>query len=365
MRRYRKPSNHLMKTMTGLLIAGLFLSGCAQIPSLESIREDGMKVVLTTGFHEDEVFRIEEVSCSRSEAMVYMINMQNAYQHSLGPEIWEQEADGVRMGERLRESALSRLAQVKTMNLLAARKGITLDDQELQQAEKAAQEYYESLNTAEIAAMDNCSEETIRTMYREYALADKYYQYTIRDINPEVSDDEARTVTLQQIVLRTYTLDADGERLEYSENRKQEVYRRAVEILQQLEEGESFQALATKYNEAEESTISVDKKYSDQAVVSAAFNLSTDEVSDVCRVDDGYVILKCITTFDREETQANKVKIIEQKRSEAFGEEYDAYVRTLARQRNDALWETLVLPEDSAITTDDFFEIYEKTFSTR
>lgn len=43
-------------------------------------------------------------------------------------------------------------------------------------------------------------------MYREYALADKVYTFIIKDINPEVSDDEARTITVRQILIMTYSV---------------------------------------------------------------------------------------------------------------------------------------------------------------
>ena len=63
---------------------------------------------------------------------------------------------------------------------------------------QAAQEYYSSLNDTEIEAM-GATEEIVENLYREYAMADKVYQLIIQDINPEISDDEARKITVQQI----------------------------------------------------------------------------------------------------------------------------------------------------------------------
>ena len=37
------------------------------------------KVVLTTGFNKDEIFRIETMSCTLPEAMVYLTNTQDQY----------------------------------------------------------------------------------------------------------------------------------------------------------------------------------------------------------------------------------------------------------------------------------------------
>ena len=58
----------------------------------------------------------------------------------------------------------------------------------------------------------------------------------------------------------------------------------------------------------------------------AAFNLGTDEISGIVETEHGYHIIKCISTFDRDETDRNKIKIVEQRRKEVFNEEYSGFV---------------------------------------
>lgn len=57
-------------------------------------------------------------------------------------------------------------------------------------------------------------------MYEEYSLAQKVYEYLIADINPEISDDEARTITVQHILVKTYSLNEAGERVPYTDEKK-------------------------------------------------------------------------------------------------------------------------------------------------
>ena len=71
-----------------------------------------------------------------------------------------------------------------------------LSDQETEMAKEAAKAYFSSLNDTEKVQM-GVTEEVIAGLYAEYALANKVYQFIIRDINPEISDDEARTITVQ------------------------------------------------------------------------------------------------------------------------------------------------------------------------
>ena len=59
-------------------------------------------------------------------------------------------------------------------------------------------------------------------------------------------------------------------------------------------------------------------------------------------------------------TDANKEIIIQQRKDEAFGKEYDAFVASLSKKINETLWQGIELMQDESVDTDDFFEIYEK-----
>ena len=237
-----------------------------------------------------------------------------------------------------------------------------MDDEEKAQAENAAKTYYETLNDTEIALM-GVSEKLIERLYTELALAEKMYQYTIKDINPEISDDEARTITVQHILIKTYALDGTGKKIEYTENARRDAYEEAREALKAArEEDADFDELIRKYSEDDKATYSFGKGEMDSAFEEAAFNLGTGEVSDIVETEYGYHIIKCINTFDREETDTNKIKIVEQRREEAFGKEYDAYVETLTRNLNEDLWNTVGFIHDENVATQNFFEVYAQYF---
>ena len=91
-----------------------------------------------------------------------------------------------------------------------------------------------------------------------------------------------------------------------------------------------------------------------------AFNLSNGQISEVIETEDGYVILKCISTFDKAETDANKLKIVEEKRKEVFGEQYNAFVEPLTRHLNQKLWAEISFIHDENVKTSDFFEVIER-----
>ena len=324
-------------------------------------KKEGTKIVLTTGFEEDEIFRIEKSSCKISEIMIYLMNTKNQYEEIFGKEIWNTSHDGVTLEANIKETVLAKLAKIKAMNLLAQQEGIVLDEGEKSRVMKASEEYYKSLNEVEIAGFQ-VTQEQIYTMYEEYALADKVYEHLITDINPEISDDEARTITVQHVLIKTYSLNEEGEKVSYTEQAKREAYERASKVWQLAKKGEDFSGLIAEYSEDSSPSYSFGKGSLDTAFEEAAFNLGTDEISNIVESASGYHIIKCISTFDREETDRNKIKIVEQRRKEVFEEEYTKFVNGLTKNLNTKLWEKVGFLEDEAIETSNFFETFHKYF---
>ncbi len=343
------------KILAGVLGAALFslaLAGCGK---------GGTKVVLTAGFSKNEVFRIEDVSCTLSEIRVYLTNVQNQYEAVYGKEIWSAKDAGPALEQSAKDQVLAEVAQIKAMTLLAEEKEVSLDETEEGKVAQAAEQYFSSLSDYEKEVLD-VEQKTIENMYHDYALAEKVYRQIIEGINPEISDDEARTITVDSIFLKTYVTDSSGEKTPVSDAEREEIRNEAEDIRQMAADGEDFQVLADKYSDDTQVTYSFRKGEKEAAIEEAAFNLAKDEVSQVIETEDGFYIMKCLNTFDREETDANKVKMVEERKNEAFNEEYDTFVGTLVRNLNEELWNSVTLIHDEQVTTSSFFEVYDSVF---
>lgn len=324
---------------------------------------DNTKIVLTTGFQENEIFRIDDLSCYTQEILVYMTNIQNQYSAIYGEQIWNTDMNGVSMAENVRQTVLARIAKIKMMNLLAQNYNLTLDEEELELAQDAASAYYESLSDAEIQALGGIDEEMICEMYEEYALAEKVYEYLIADVNPEISDDEARTITLRQIVLYTADTDASGNLVFYSQAEQQAVYEDAVEIAERAAEGESFDELVQTYSDMDNALYSYRKGEMDALLEEAAFNLAEGEISGVLQGTDGYYILLCVNPFDREQTQITKAEMLEEQRKAVFDEVYSCFMAQKRCYLNEELWATIGFVGGGEVDTADFFDIYSQHFN--
>ena len=85
------------------LIAGMVcsLTGCKG--------GENKKVVLTTGFEKNEVFRIEGISCMLPEIMVYLTNTQNQYEEVYGEEIWSTGVGDITLEDNVKDIVLAKI----------------------------------------------------------------------------------------------------------------------------------------------------------------------------------------------------------------------------------------------------------------
>ena len=328
----------------------IVLTGCS---------EKKTKIVLHTGFAKDEVFRVEEMSCSLSEMMMYLTTTQSRYEKVYGDRIWETNLEGVTLEENMKDMVLAQLSQIKAMNLLAIQEQVELSTEEKSKVKEAADAFYETLSKEERKVL-NADKDLIERLYREYAIANKVYYHIIKDVNPEVSDDEARTITVDHILIKTYSLDENNQKQEFDSVQKREAFARAQEVLQKAQSGVSFDSLIATYNEDDQSQYSFRKGEMNLGFETTAFNLGKGEISDIVETEYGYHIIKCITTFNQEETDANKIVIVEKKREEVFGQRYSQFASELTKAVNEDLWTEISLIDEVEIDTSEFFDIYQE-----
>lgn len=341
-----------------LLAAGL-LAGCGK----DKEEAAATQIVFTTDFSDDEIFRIDDLNCTVPEANIYMYTAEDQYTDVYGREIWDTSLKhDSKLLDELKDVTLARLAQIKAMALLARSRSIELDEEENARVDEAAEKYISSLDPASIAKL-GISEETVRKMYADYALAEKVYNNITANVNPEISDDEARTIKVRHILIKTYESDEEGNKTIFGTDRKNAAFQKAVAIRKEaLAEDADFDALIDKYSDDTTAEYTFGKGTMPESFEEAAFKLGTDEISDVVQTDYGFHIIKCISTFDRDETDANKVRILKQRKKEAFNDTYEAFIKTIHSNINSELWDSLDFAVDEDIKTTNFFDVYNEIF---
>ena len=337
-----------------ILIMVMLLAGCGDLSDV--------RVVMSVGMSKDEVFRVDDMTCSRTEMLVYISNIAGEYVDVYGRDIFEASVEGETLGENIKQLALAKVSQVKVINLLARERGVEPTEELLGVIDGATDEYLESISD-EVLSRYQIDRDTIYEMYYEYGMSKLMYGTIIKDINPEISDDEARTITVEHILLKTFDVDENGNRVELDTAAQEEKKRLAEEIVQRIATGENFESLASEYSEDENLTYAFGKGEMDAVFENAAFNLSGGEVSDVVETEFGYHIIKCISTFNREITDENKVKILKNRRDQAFRDIYDDFEENVSRELNDRVFDSLSDMKDERIGTKNFFNVFENRWN--
>lgn len=333
-----------------ILIMVMLLAGCGDLSDV--------RVVMSVGMSKDEVFRVDDMTCSRTEMLVYISNIAGEYVDVYGRDIFEASVEGETLGENVKQLALAKVSQVKVINLLALDRGLEPTEELLSVINEATDEYLESISEEELSRYQ-IDRDKIYDMYYEYGMSKLMYSTIIKDINPEISDDEARTITVEHILLKTFDIDENGNRVELDSFTKEEKKRLAEELVQRIEGGENFETLAAEYSEDENLTYAFGKGEMDAVFENAAFNLSGGEVSGVVETEFGYHIIKCISTFNREITDENKVKILKNRRDQAFRDIYDDFEENVSRELNDKIFDSLPDMKDERIGSKNFFDVFE------
>lgn len=336
-----------------MISAAVLLGGCKKDKKTE--------IVLTTDFEEGEVFRIEKMSCYVPEVMVYLVNSENRYDDIFGPQIWQIPIEGTTLEDKYKDTILARLAQIKVMNLMAQDQDFTLNEDDELRVRSAARDYYASLNEAEKQIM-GVDEETIYNVYHDFATADRLYHEITDKVDPQISDDEARIVTVRDILIKTYKPSATGT-VSYNAAERAEAYERISAIKEKIDEGADFDVIAeSTENEDSQILYSFGRGMMPAAYEEAAFNLTVGEISDIVETEYGYHILKCVTAYDPEEADKNREAIIKVRKQEAFNNIYDGYIQGLNSNLNADLWDTVSYTKTNAITTTSFFDVYDTYF---
>lgn len=314
-------------------------------------------VVVTGGFAEGEVFRINTLSCNRSEMNIYLTNMANAYEATFGEQIWTTSAGNTTIEDAFKETVLAKVTRIKVLNLMAKEEKITLSGDEKKSLKKAAKAYMKTLSKNEKAEL-GADEDLVYQMYSEYALAEKVYNSIVDEVNFEISDDDARSITVEQIFIKTYHEDTHGRLTDYSDAAKAEAKERALAIREKAVTESDFESLCALYNEEDESTHTYRRGEMPEAYENVAFALEEGEISYVITTEDGYYIVKCISTYERKATNENKEAIINEAKRKAFEEKYNEFLPNVIANINEKEWENIKIIHNSEMKTDSFFDIY-------
>ena len=325
--------------LTFFLLFTCLMTGCA-----------AQKEESTDAMLEDELIRIGDNSCTLAEAMIFVAAQKNIYQDSYGGDIWSVKLSEGTFETYIMNGLKTYLGKLFSAAQMAGNEGYTLTDDEAAKVNQAAAAYMAAMSEDEIAAT-HLNEEIVRDAYEQYVLARKLYDHVLADANVEVSSDEARVIHLQKLLYATQDL---------SETEVQEKEAAAKQAAAGIAEGKDFSAVS---GDGVITELEVMRGQLDPDVETAVFALATGEVSQVLDTDEGYVIYKCTNSYDEAASNANKTKLLAERRDQVFNEYLDSYLKEHQALFNDQAWEKLSISGYQGAASANFYTIYQQYFS--
>ncbi len=329
----------------------IFISGCTNpISYLEKI-----EVVKDLGT--DELFRIENESCSITEAKIFLVTQKNIYESSYGSEIWSSKLGGKVFSGYVKSDIKTFLTRFKILKLMAKEYGSELSATDTRYADMAAEELYSSFTESELNYI-GCTKEDVFEVFKDFRLIDIYLNEFTDDVSMEISEDDARVITIHNILVRTTMLDDAGNVTSVSAEEKQNRYNKASEMYELLMNGSDFDTLAQEYNDSNQFEINLERGVMDEEFDNIVFSLEEGEISEIIESKYGYHIIKCIDSYNEELTAIHKEELQYEYKSSYYEEAYNAFIQDIDALFNDNLWESLSINVSLELGGQDFFTVY-------
>lgn len=288
----------------------------------------------------------ENVDYTKAQAMLVVATERNRYEKMYTDAIWKVVLeDGRTFEEYLLEQIRIFLRDLKTMNMLADSREITLSNGEKERIRRTAETYFSGLSEQDIQYMGVTLDDVI-FMYQQYHRANKVVGELTEDVNLEVSDSDAKVISVRQIVLddreqaeliRSRVLEGDKELGEAA----REITETAV-VERQMERGQEPNVIEEE-----------------------AFALGAGQVSQVVESEGSYYLFQCVSDYEIEATKKRKTQIQEERRAWVFQQIYDQFQEEHQVTFSEEIWADIHFSEGDKTASDNFFALYQEEFGSQ
>lgn len=303
----------------------LALSGCSNTKGNQT---DGPKA---TSIYETEDMSLDTVimavgdeEVDLQEMLFYLYQIKSAYDGNLTTDVWKfQWNEEQTIGDYAKEEILKEITQIKVICQQAKKEGCTLTEEESNEAKVKADEYVDSLPPE--AEQYHLTKPMVEKIYQEHALAKKMYDVVAGTVDTNISDEEAKQVTIGYILVRTSGTDKNGNEVNLTEDQIASAKKRAVSLQKQAKKQTDFVKFAKENSDDEVVEMTFSRSNGPENFLDLAFSMEQNEVSNVLETEEGFYILCCLAPYDEEKTTEYKENVISQRETEAFLKAYQTW----------------------------------------
>ncbi len=319
--------------MAVVLSVTLLFSGCKQKDAKAELETGDISensVVMMVG---DEPVRFSEI-----RAYCYFLKCQ--YEGSFGEELWNYPlGESETIGDKAKQEVVNMITQLKIISATAQQQEVELTADEKDEALRRAEELVGQASKKDIKEY-SLNVQEISEIYQENALANKMFYIATDAADTNVSDEEARQVSLCYLQIMTEGVNSSGTQIAMDDETKQQALERAKQLRKEAVQAKDFQGFAQKNTDASQTELTVGEgsELLEPVAVEAAMAMSDGEISEVIEGEKGYYILYCISRQDEDATLERKEQIIAQRQTEMFMEKYSQWLKEKKVDINQSFW---------------------------
>lgn len=270
--------------------------------------------------------------CDKQKAMVYLLIAKAEYEKIFGDDVWQMQIENMSMEEFVKNNTLSELLQRESMSALAENEGIELSEEQLKVLSDATDELYESIDENLLEGI-GITKQDIEGVFRARLLSGLIFDEIAATVNTEISDSEAKVITVQYV-------------------RLDESYESDDTTFAELFSGDEV-------TEADICRGELEEKLGKEAET-MVFALEEGEISDIITVGNESFLFKSVSAYDADKTEKNKTVMLEQRRQDAFMTAYREFMDSTEYKTNDKVWDTLVIADFDGVSFGGFYDICDK-----
>ena len=297
-------------------LAALVLTGALCMSAFTGCGIDANETVATLG--DQEIKAGIANFMSKYQKSMY----DDMYVSYYGEDVWSMDfsGDGTTLGDNLKDSIMSTLHDLYTLQNHMSDYGVSLTEEEKTAISEATAAFMKD-NSEEAIKEMGATQEIIEEMLTLYTIQTKMYDASVVDVDTEVSDEEGnmRGISMITIDLSGY-YDDSYNLVEYTDEEIDAMLADATAMETALET-KTLEEVAEEYEYSVKTDAYVknDEGF-DEAVLTAMDALAEGEVSDMIQTDDAIYFVRIDTDLDEEATAENIESIISERESALYDE---------------------------------------------
>ena len=301
------------------------------------IGENETEEVITSPYVGETILSVDDEKVSYSEVILYLKYIQTYYESIFGETIWDYDLGDKTIGGLAKQDVIDTIIERKITKKQWNEYEVIITEEDEAKIEKDSLDYLNNITDYDISYY-GITNEIVYQFFFDNLLAERVYDATTMDVDTDISDDLAKQITIQYILISTTKLDSEGNRVLVTEDKKQAAYIKAQELLTPATDTEDFELFAKTNSDSAQIEKTFGKGEVEEVVESAAFALKAGDISNIIESEDGYLILYCVSDYNEDATLEKKEEIIDQRQIEEFQRLFQEWQKDVDVKINESVW---------------------------